>query len=263
MTMGQQTMAYRSNPVHQIFCMDSKLRRVFIFQWLKELQKSDKQYFIACENYEIQVPVCTSQGFLGAAWLICWWIIYGCIHYSNRTELLQQRPQVCRAQNTSWSIREVCWPQGLQQWWLQCVVQTTPQAFENHSAWLVCEAGLGGVFFSAVFEQQLLKWMGCWLWQYRSKVEAQPRAGHAGDSEKSEIKASAPPYPLPPTHVPPKTCIITMIFYLISACKQTAGWEINKFNCLVRHRTFLERLDNKYFRLAGHIISAVLISTAM
>ena len=64
MTRGQQTMAYRSNPVHQIFLYGQQAKKSY-FSMVERTQKSDKQYFIACENYEIQVSVCTSQGFLG------------------------------------------------------------------------------------------------------------------------------------------------------------------------------------------------------
>ena len=116
----------------------------------------------------------------------------------------------------------------------------------------------GGVFSPPRVRDAAAKMnVGCWLWQYPSKVEAQPRAGHAVTVKNQKLSFRSA-YPLPPTHVPPKTCIITMIFSSVSACKQIAGWEINTI-VWSGIALFLERLDNKYFRLAGHIVSAAII----
>ena len=115
----------------------------------------------------------------------------------------------------------------------------------------------GGVFSPPRVREAAAKMnVGCWLWQYRSKVEAQPRAGHAVTMKNQKLSFRSA-YPLPPTHVPPKTRIITMIFSSISACKQIAGWEINTI-VWSDISLFLERLDNRYFRLAGHIVSAAI-----
>ena len=65
MTRGQQTMACRSNPVHQLFLYGQQAKKSFYFSMVEKTQKSNKQYFITCENYETLVSVCTSQGFWG------------------------------------------------------------------------------------------------------------------------------------------------------------------------------------------------------
>ena len=150
----------QNTPVHRIFLYGQQAKKSFYFSMVERTQKSNKQYFITCENYEIQVLVCTSQGFLGRglADLLC--IIYGCIHYSNRTELLQQRP--CGLQSSEHQLavhRKSLLTRGLRQWWLQCVVQTTPTGFWEPLCRLVCEAGLEVYFLHLVFEKQLLKWM--------------------------------------------------------------------------------------------------------
>lgn len=188
MTRGQQTMAYRSNPVHRIFLYGQQAKKSY-FSMVERTQKSDKQYFIACENYEIQVSVCTSQGFLGRG------LAEPLMNYLWLHSLQQQNWTA--ATETVWSA-EVRTPAGSQEKSADpgaaAVMVTVCGANHPHRLLrITLRAGMGGwsggVFSPPHVQEAAAKMnVGCWLWQYRSKVEAQPRAGHAGDSEKSEIK---------------------------------------------------------------------------
>ena len=259
MTRDQQTMACRSNPVHQLFLYGQQAKKSFYFSMVEKTQKSNKQYFITCENYETLVSVCTSQGFWGRG-LADLLMYYLGLHSLQQQTWIAATETLCGLQSSEHQLavhRKSLLPRGLQQWWLQCVVQTSPTGFQKSLCGLVCETGLEVYFLCLVFYKQLLKWM--WVAgsdSICSKVEAQPSAGHAGDSEISEIKLLLH-VPTSTHPCPPKTCIITMVFSSIPACKQIAGWEINTI-VWSGIALFLERLDNKYFRLAGHIISAAI-----
>ena len=246
-------------PVHWIFLYGQQAKKSFYFSMVERTQKSNKQYFITCENYEIQVSVCTSQGFLGRG-------LADLLMYYLWLHSLQQQSWIA-ATETVWSA-ELRTPAGSSQEKFAdpgaaAVMVTVCGANHAHRLLrITLQTGMwgwsGGVFSPPRVRDAAAKMnVGCWLWQYPSKVEAQPRAGHAVTVKNQKLSFRSA-YPLPPTHVPPKTCIITMIFSSVSACKQIAGWEINTI-VWSGIALFLERLDNKYFRLAGHIVSAAII----
>lgn len=259
MTRGQQTMACRSNPVHQLFLYGQQAKKIFYFSMVEKTQKSDKQYFITCENYETLVSVCTSQGFLGRG-LADLLMYYLGLHSRQQQNWTAATETLCGLQSSEHQLavhRKSLLTRGLQQWWLQCVVQTTPTGFRKSLCGLVCETGLEVYFLCLVFDKQLLKRM--WVAGSDSIVQ---RWRHSPGlvmlvTVKNQKLGFRSAYPLPPTHVPPKTCIIMMVFSSIPACKQIAGWEMNTI-VWSGIALFLERLDNKYFRLAGHIVSAAI-----
>lgn len=200
MTSGHQTMACRSNPVHQLFLYGQQAKKSFYFSMVEKTQKSNKQYFITCENYETLVSVCTSQGFWGRG-LADLLMYYLGLHSLQQQTWIDATETLCGLQRSEHQLPftgKVCCPRGLQQWWSQCVVQTSPAGFRKSLCGLARETGLEVYFLCLAFDKQLLKWMSvAGSDSIRSKVEAQPRAAHAGDSEKSEIKL--------PLHLPTST----------------------------------------------------------
>ena len=259
MTSGHQTMACRSNPVHQLFLYGQQAKKSFYFSMVEKTQKSNKQYFITCENYETLVSVCTSQGFWGRG-LADLLMYYLGLHSLQQQTWIDATETLCGLQRSEHQLPftgKVCCPGGCSSDGHSVWCKPVPQAFENHSAdWHV--RLVWRCIFSASRSISSC-WNECRLLALTVSVQ---RWRHSPGllmlvTVKNQKLSFRSTYPLPPTHVPPKTCITTMVFSSIPACKQTAGWEINTI-VWSGIALFLERLDNKYFRLAGHIVSAAI-----
>lgn len=134
------------------------------------------------------------------------------VAFTTATELnCCNRASGLQAQNTSWFTRRSLLTRGCSSDGYSVWCKPPPQAFENHSAGLVCEAGLEVYFLRLVFEQQLLKWM--WVAGSDSIVQRWRAVGLVMlVTVKIRNKASAPPTHFHPPMSPPKTCIITLIF---------------------------------------------------